>query len=85
MDNNQQVPTEGAPPKVNLNQQEGIGSFMEWTGSLAPVFGTQDQDARPVSTYNSPPQHDGTPTAGYGNQSGKGMSNPGSITDIDAQ
>jgi len=76
MDNNQQDGTPEVPsPSINLSEQEGIGALMDWTGSLAPVFGSQDQDARPVSTYNAPPNRDGKPTAGYGNQSGYGYSN----------
>ena len=65
----------GAVEKVLSKEQEGIGTFYEWKGSFAPVFGTQDQDARTVSTYNTPPQKDGKPTAGYGNQTGYGYSN----------
>lgn len=76
MDNNQQDGTPAVPsPSINLSTQDGIGSLMDWTGSLAPVFGSQDQDARTISTYNTPPQKDGTPTAGYGNQTGNGYSN----------
>lgn len=75
----------GAVEKVLSKEQEGIGALYEWDGSFAPVFGTRDQDARMKSTYNSPPQHDGEPSAGYGNRSGKGQSNPGAITDIGEQ
>lgn len=75
MDNNQQVPTEGAPPKVDFSQQDGIGSLMEVNGNLGLTAGTQDQDAGYYSTINTPPQKDGTPTAGYGNQTGYGYSN----------
>ena len=75
MDNNQQVPTEGAPPKVDLSQQEGIGNLMDVTGDISVVAGTQDQDMRYYPTINTPPQRDGKPTAGYGNQSGYGWSN----------
>jgi hypothetical protein len=58
------------------NQQEGIGSFNFWNGSLAPVMGSQYLDARYNSTYNSPPQKDGQPSVGYGNRSDKnGRSN----------
>jgi hypothetical protein len=56
-------------------EEEGIPALSFWNGSLAPVFGTQSGDARYVSTYNSPPQKDGRPSAGYGNRSGKGRSN----------
>ena len=76
MDNNQQDGISKTPsPSINLSEQEGIGALMEWEGSLAPVFGSQDQDARTISTYNTPPQKDGKPTAGYGNQTGYGYSN----------
>ena len=56
-------------------EQEGIGAFSYWNGSFAPVFGSMFGDSRFNSTYNSPPSRDGKPTAGYGNQSGKGSSN----------
>jgi hypothetical protein len=58
------------------DEQEGIGSFSNWQGSFAPVMGSIMQDMRYNSTYNSPPQKDGNPSAGYGNRSDKhGRSN----------
>ena len=61
---------------VKQDEQEGIGTLNFWNGSLAPVMGTKDQDARYNSTYNTPPQHDGKPTVGYANSSSpKGRSN----------
>lgn len=56
-------------------EEKGIEPLSFWNGSFAPVFGSKNQDARFVSTYNSPPQKDGKPSAGYGNRSGKGYSN----------
>jgi hypothetical protein len=56
-------------------EEEGTPALSFWNGSFAPVFGSQNQDARTISTYNTPPQKDGTPTAGYGNQTGYGYSN----------
>jgi Family of unknown function (DUF5872) len=56
-------------------EQQGIGAFSFWNGSFAPVFGSIFADSRFNSTYNSPPQKDGKPSAGYGNRSGKGNSN----------
>jgi hypothetical protein len=39
MDNNQQDGTPAVPsPSINLSTQDGIGSLMDWTGSLAPVL-----------------------------------------------
>jgi len=62
--------------QTKQDEQEGIGSFTSWGGSFAPVMGTQMQDMRYNSTYNSPPQKDGQPSAGYGNRSDKnGRSN----------
>lgn len=59
-----------------LPEQEGIGSLSFWNGSFAPVMGTQMQDMRYNSTYNTPPQNDGKPNVGYGNSSSpKGRSN----------
>ena len=56
--------------------QEGIGNLSFWGGSFAPKFGSQYQDAGYLSTYNSPPEHDGEESVGYGNRSGsKGKSN----------
>jgi hypothetical protein len=56
-------------------EEEKVPPTSIWNGSFAPVFGTKDQDARFVSTYNTPPQKDGKPSAGYGNRSGYGYSN----------
>jgi hypothetical protein len=62
--------------QTKQDEQEGIGSFSFWSGSFAPVMGSVMQDARYNSTYNSPPQKDGQPSAGYGNRSDKhGRSN----------
>ena len=62
--------------QTKQDKQEGIGSLSIWQGSFAPVMGTQMQDMRYNSTYNSPPQKDGNPSAGYGNRSDKnGRSN----------
>lgn len=55
--------------------EESTPALSFWNGSFSPVFGSQDQDARFNSTYNTPPQKDGKPTAGYGNQTGYGYSN----------
>ena len=56
-------------------EEEKVEPTSIWNGSFAPVFGSKDQDARFISTYNTPPQKDGKPSAGYGNKSGKGYSN----------
>ena len=62
--------------QTKQDQQEGIGSLSIWNGSFAPIIGSQMQDMRYNSTYNSPPQKDGNPSAGYGNRSDKhGRSN----------
>ena len=62
--------------QTKQDEQEGIGSFNFWNGSFAPVIGSEMQDMRYNSTYNSPPQKDGEPSAGYGNKSDKnGRSN----------
>ena len=59
-----------------LPEQEGIGAFNFWNGSFAPIIGSEMQDMRYNSTYNSPPQKDGQPSVGYGNKSDKhGRSN----------
>lgn len=50
-----------------------------WDGVFAPTgdilsgtnFGSLDGDTGWKSTYNSPPQHDGQPSVGYGNRSSK--------------
>jgi hypothetical protein len=56
-------------------EEEATPALSFWNGSFAPVFGTQDQDARYNSTYNAPPNHDGKKSTGYGNSSGYGYSN----------
>jgi hypothetical protein len=62
--------------QTKQDEQEGIGSLSFWNGSFAPVIGSQMQDMRYNSTYNTPPQKDGNPSVGYGNSSGKnGRSN----------
>ena len=64
------------PVKKTLPEQEGIGAFNFWNGSFAPIIGSQMQDMRYNSTYNTPPQKDGKPSVGYGNRSDKqGRSN----------
>jgi hypothetical protein len=61
--------------QVDQNNQEGIGALSFWNGSFAPVIGGQTSGSW-MSTYNSPPQHDGKQTVGYGNHSDpKGRSN----------
>jgi hypothetical protein len=55
--------------------EEATPALSFWNGSFGPVFGSESQDARYNSTYNTPPQRDGKPTAGYGNQTGYGYSN----------
>lgn len=62
--------------QTQQDEQEGIGSLSFWNGAFAPVMGLQNGDAGWKSTYNSPPQHDGKQTVGYGNHSDpKGRSN----------
>ena len=56
-------------------EEKPIPALSFWNGSFAPVFGSKDQDARFVSTYNTPPQKDGKRSVGYGNRSGYGYSN----------
>ena len=69
------VKKDDASGQVNQNKQDGIGSLNFWNGSFAPVIGAQATDGW-KSTYNSPPQHDGKQTVGYGNHSDpKGRSN----------
>lgn len=65
-------------PIINktLPEQDGIGALSFWNGAFAPVMGSEMQDMRYNSTYNTPPQKDGQPSAGYGNRSDKhGRSN----------
>jgi hypothetical protein len=70
------VKKDDASGQTNQNKQEGIGSFSFWNGAFGPVPGLQNGDAGWKSTYNTPPQKDGTPTVGYGNHSDpKGRSN----------
>ena len=62
--------------QTKQDEQEGIGTFNFWSGSFAPVMGSQMQDMRYNSTYNTPPQNDGKPSVGYGNSSSaEGRSN----------
>jgi len=62
--------------QAKQDEQEGIGSLSFWNGSFAPVMGSQMQDMRYNSTYNTPPQNDGKTSVGYGNKSDrKGRSN----------
>lgn len=62
--------------QTKQDEQDGIGSLSFWNGSFAPVMGSVMQDMRYNSTYNTPPQKDGQPSAGYGNKSDKhGRSN----------
>ena len=61
--------------QTTQDQQDGIGRLSFWDGSFGPVIGGQ-QSGSWRSTYNTPPQKDGTPTVGYGNHSDpKGRSN----------
>jgi len=55
--------------------EEGTPALSFWSGSFAPVMGSESQDARYNSTYNSPPQNDGKKSVGYGNSTGYGYSN----------
>ena len=48
---------------------EGI-FFPAQKGVMGPDTGSQDQDAGWQSTFNTPPQKDGTESTGYGNSSG---------------
>ena len=62
--------------QTKQDEQDGIGTFSFWNGSFAPVFGNEKVQFSWMSTYNSPPQKDGEPSAGYGNRSDKhGRSN----------
>jgi hypothetical protein len=59
-----------------LPEQEGIGALSFWNGSFAPVMGNEKVQYGWMSTFNTPPQKDGTPQVGYGNSSSpKGRSN----------
>jgi hypothetical protein len=62
--------------QTKQDTQEGIGVLHSWSGSFAPVFGNEKVQYSWMSTYNTPPQHDGEPSVGYGNSSSpKGKSN----------
>jgi len=62
--------------QTQQDNQDGIGSLHTWNGSFAPVFGNQKVQHSWMSTYNTPPQHDGENNVGYGNRSDKhGRSN----------
>jgi len=54
--------------QTKQNEQEGIGSLNFWNGSFAPVIGGQASGGW-MSTYNSPTQHDGKQSVGFGNHS----------------
>lgn len=73
-----------APVNKNANPTPTKDSTSIWDGVFIPLgdavsgtnYGEQDGDAGWLSTYNSPPQHDGEPSVGYGNSSSpKGKSN----------
>ena len=44
--------------------------FPSQKGVMGPDTGSEEQDTGWRSTYNTPPQKDGTPSTGYGNRSG---------------
>lgn len=56
--------------------QNGDDEMNFWTGSFSP-FAHKEVKGEPMTpTYNTPPQHDGKPSVGYGNRSDKhGRSN----------
>jgi len=54
--------------QTKQNEQDGIGSLNFWNGSFAPVIGGQASGGW-MSTYNSPTQHDGKQSVGFGNHS----------------
>jgi hypothetical protein len=57
-------------------QQDGDDEMNFWTGAFSPFKHVRDEREPMVPTYNSPPQHDGEPSVGYGNSSSpKGKSN----------
>lgn len=52
-----------------LEPQEGIGALNVWNGAFSP-FAHEPVTGEPMTpTYNTPPQKDGQPSAGYGNSS----------------
>jgi hypothetical protein len=57
-------------------QDDGDDEMNFWTGAFSP-FAHRAVKGEPMApTYNSPPQHDGEPSVGYGNSSSpKGKSN----------
>jgi hypothetical protein len=57
-------------------QQDGDDEMNFWTGAFSP-FAHREVKGEPMTPiYNSPPQHDGEPSVGYGNSSSpKGKSN----------
>lgn len=63
-------------PDVTKSVDEGIGSLNTWGGAFSP-FAHKPVKGEPMTpTYNSPPQKDGQPSAGYANSSSpEGKSN----------
>jgi hypothetical protein len=57
-------------------QDDGDDEMNFWTGAFSPFVHRSVKGEPMVPTYNSPPQHDGEPSVGYGNSSSKhGKSN----------
>jgi hypothetical protein len=57
-------------------QQDGDDEMNFWTGAFSPFVHSPVKGEPMTPTYNSPPQHDGEPSVGYGNSSSpKGKSN----------
>lgn len=57
-------------------QQDGDDEMNFWTGAFSPFAHSKVKGEPMTPTYNSPPQHDGEPSVGYGNSSSpKGKSN----------
>lgn len=52
-------------------QQDGDDEMNFWTGAFSPFAHKEVKGEPMVPTYNSPPQHDGEPSVGYGNRSSK--------------
>lgn len=52
-------------------QQDGDDEINFWTGAFSPFSHRAVKGEPMVPTYNSPPQHDGGPSVGYGNRSSK--------------
>ena len=52
-------------------QQDGDDEMNFWTGAFSPFAHKETKGEPMVPTYNSPPQHDGEPSVGYGNRSSK--------------